>query len=75
MADVGVVGVLDGSPRADHYPHHPERGDVGWSEGWVAFNAAWNAGLAYRAADCTTLRCRPAEGADADRVSVVIGFE
>jgi hypothetical protein len=20
MADVGVVGVLDGSPRADHYP-------------------------------------------------------
>ena len=25
--------------------------------------------MAWRAADCTTLRCRPAEGADADRVA------
>ncbi len=42
--------VLDGSPKNAHYPYHPERGDIGWTEGWISFNAAYNISLAYMAA-------------------------
>jgi len=39
--------VLDGSPKNAHYPYHPERGDIGWTEGWVSFNVAYNLSLTY----------------------------
>lgn len=42
--------VLEGSPKNAHYPYHPERGNIGWSEGWVSFNVAYNLSLAYLAA-------------------------
>lgn len=42
--------VLEGSPKNAHYPYHPERGDIGWTEGWVSFNTAYNISLAYMAA-------------------------
>lgn len=42
--------VLEGSPKNAHYPYHPERGDIGWTEGWVSFNVAYNLSLAYLAA-------------------------
>jgi len=42
--------VLEGSPKNAHYPYHPERGDIGWTEGWVTFNVAYNMSLAYMAA-------------------------
>jgi hypothetical protein len=45
--------VLDGSPKNAHYPYHPERGDIGWTEGWVSFNTAYNMSLAYMAANDT----------------------
>ncbi len=41
--------VFDGSPKNQHYPYHPEVGDVGWSEGWVTFNTAYNLSLSYLA--------------------------
>jgi hypothetical protein len=41
--------VLDGSPKNAHYPYHPERGNIGWTEGWVSFNTAYNISLAYMA--------------------------
>lgn len=41
--------VLEGSPKNAHYPYHPERGNIGWSEGWVSFNVAYNLSLAYMA--------------------------
>ena len=41
--------VLEGSPKNEHYPYHPERGDIGWTEGWVSFNVAYNLSLAYMA--------------------------
>jgi hypothetical protein len=41
-----VVGVLDGSPKNTQYPFNPS-GATGYSEGWVAFNSAWNMALAY----------------------------
>ncbi len=41
--------VLDGSPKNEHYPYHPERGNVGWSEGWIQHNTPFNLSLAYLA--------------------------
>jgi hypothetical protein len=41
--------VLEGSPKNAHYPYHPERGDIGWTEGWVSFNVAFNLSLTYMA--------------------------
>ncbi|PUV26299.1 discoidin domain-containing protein [Sphingobacterium athyrii] len=39
--------VFDGSPKSFHYPNHPEVGNLGWTEGWVQFNTAYNLSLAY----------------------------
>lgn len=39
--------VFDGSPKSFHYPNHPEAGNLGWTEGWVQFNAAYNLSVAY----------------------------
>lgn len=45
--DLGwVVGVLDGSPKETNFPFLPN-GSTGYTEGWVAFNSAWNMSLAY----------------------------
>lgn len=41
--------VIDGSPKNAHFPYHPEVGDIGWTEGWVQFNTAFNISLAYLA--------------------------
>jgi hypothetical protein len=41
--------VIDGSPKDGHYPYHPEKGDFGWTEGWVQFNAPFNLALAWLA--------------------------
>lgn len=39
--------VFDGSPKSFHYPNHPEVGNLGWTEGWVQFNTAFNISMAY----------------------------
>lgn len=41
-----VVGVLDGSPKEGSFPYDPTA-STGYTEGWVAFNSAWNMALAY----------------------------
>ncbi|WP_339924478.1 discoidin domain-containing protein [uncultured Cyclobacterium sp.] len=41
--------VFDGSPKSFHYPNFPEAGDLGWTEGWVQFNTAFNLSMAYMA--------------------------
>ena len=41
--------VIDGSPKNAHYPYHPELGDIGWTEGWIQFNTAYDISLAYLA--------------------------
>ncbi len=48
--------VFDGSPKTNHYPNHPEIGNLGWTEGWVQFNTAFNFSMAYLANDETELR-------------------
>ena len=45
--DLGsVFGRIDGSPKESAYPFNPNA-DCGYTEGWVAFNTAWNTSLAY----------------------------
>jgi len=55
--------VLDGSPKNVHYPHHRERGDVGWTEGWIQHNLPFNLSLAYLAYNDTRIELRR-DGAD-----------
>jgi hypothetical protein len=50
-----VRGVLDGSPKSGSYPFNPNA-DLGYTEGWVAFNTAWNSSLAYMAYEDTDVR-------------------
>lgn len=47
---MAVHGVIDGSPKEDAYPFSPNAA-AGYTEGWIAFNTAWNASLAYMAQD------------------------
>lgn len=44
-----VKFVFDGSPKSFHYPNNPEVGNLGWTEGWVQFNTAFNVSMAYMA--------------------------
>ncbi|WP_373493837.1 discoidin domain-containing protein [Aquiflexum sp.] len=44
-----VKFVFDGSPKSFHYPNNPEVGNLGWTEGWVQFNTAFNISMAYLA--------------------------
>ena len=41
--------VLDGSPKNQHFPFHPEVGNIGWTEGWIQHNTPFNLSLAYLA--------------------------
>lgn len=41
--------VLDGSAKNQHFPFHPEVGNVGWTEGWIQHNTPFNLSLAYLA--------------------------
>jgi len=50
--------VIDGSPKDGHYPYHPERGNLGWTEGWIQFNTPFNVSLAYLAHAETKLGLR-----------------
>jgi len=44
-----VKFVFDGSPKSFHYPNNPEVGNLGWTEGWMQFNTAFNTSIAYLA--------------------------
>lgn len=44
-----VKFVFDGSPKSFHYPNNPEVGNLGWTEGWVQFNTAFNVSMGYMA--------------------------
>jgi hypothetical protein len=50
-----VKFVFDGSPKSFHYPNNPEVGNLGWTEGWVQFNTAFNVSMAYMANNYTKL--------------------
>ncbi len=50
--------VIDGSPKNAHYPWHPEKGDIGWTEGWIQHNLPFNLSLAYFARTDTRITVR-----------------
>lgn len=54
-----VKFVFDGSPKSFHYPNHPEVGNLGWTEGWVQFNTAFNLSMAYMAEHYTQVELIP----------------
>ena len=51
----GHTAVIDANPPEKCYPFAPENYNTGYTEGWVAYNTAWNISLAYDAADTTKL--------------------
>lgn len=48
--------VLEAAPKKEHYPYNPAAANVGWSEGWVNHNTAFNISLAYFAHHDTNVR-------------------
>ena len=65
--------VFDGAPKNEHYPYNPEAGNVGWTEGWVQFNTAFNISLAYMADNDIELNADPASGTV--RLKAPLNFE
>jgi hypothetical protein len=49
-----VRGTLSSTAASEHYPNNPD-GPYRHPEGWTAFNAAFNVGLAYACRDATRL--------------------
>ena len=69
---IGVVGMLEGSSKEENYPYSP--GDHGHTEGWVAFNSAWNASLAYAAHDKTHIRILDPDNTSVELTSLTVGM-
>lgn len=67
--------VLDGSPKHVHYPYHPEKGNYGWTEGWVQFNTAYNLSLAYLARANTDLHLKQEGDALVVRLRAPLNFD
>ncbi|MBC8010043.1 MAG: hypothetical protein H7067_08100, partial [Burkholderiales bacterium] len=67
--------VLDGSPKNAHYPWHPEKGDLGWTEGWVQHNLPFNLSLAFLARADTHLDARREGDALVVRLAGPIGLD
>lgn len=67
--------VFDGAPKNGHYPYHPEVGNIGWTEGWVQFNAAYNISLAYLAHAGTRVELRREQGRLVVRLRAPLNFD
>lgn len=67
--------VIDGSPKNQHYPYHPELGDIGWTEGWVQFNVAFNQSLTTMAFTETALTARYDGGDLLVRLTAPLNFD
>ena len=50
--------VLDGCPKDPLYPYSPEKGNIGWTEGWIQFNTPFNLSLAYLASQYTSIKLK-----------------
>lgn len=71
----GARFVIDGSPKDGHYPYHPERGNFGWTEGWIQFNTPFNASLAYLAYATTRIELRRAGDELVIRLEAPLNFD
>ena len=66
--------VFDGSPKTNHYPNHPEIGNLGWTEGWVQFNTAFNTSMAYLANDDLAIELQQLEKTLEVRLKAPLNF-
>jgi hypothetical protein len=67
--------VIDGSPKNAHYPYHPEVGDIGWTEGWIQFNAAYNISLSYLAWSETSIEAKASGDQLAIKLTAPLNFD
>jgi hypothetical protein len=67
--------VFDGAPKNEHYPYHPELGDIGWTEGWVNFNTAYNISMSYLAESETQIQAQYRDGVLNVRLKAPINFD
>ncbi|MEC3908261.1 discoidin domain-containing protein [Tamlana sp. 2201CG12-4] len=71
-----VPFVFDGSPKTNHYPNHPEIGNLGWTEGWVQHNTAFNVSMAYLAHSDTKISLTQKENKTIEiRLKVPLNFD
>jgi hypothetical protein len=66
---------IDGSPKDGHYPYHPQKGNIGYTEGWVTFNTPFNTSLAYLARAETKLTLRRDGDALVVRLEAPLNFD
>ncbi|MDC0935717.1 discoidin domain-containing protein [Pirellulales bacterium] len=67
--------ILEAAPKRQHYPYHPEVGNIGWSEGWVNFNTAFNVSLAYMAHNDTEIELTRLEDKINIRLHAPLNFD
>lgn len=65
------TAVIDANAPELCYPYAPENYNTGYTEGWVAYNTAWNASLAYAAADAVSLAA-PVSGKQGEAVTLTL---
>lgn len=68
----GRTAVIDANAPEGCYPYNPEAYASGYTEGWVAYNTAWNASLAYSQAENVALAVDKQSGAVGDTVNVTL---
>lgn len=66
------TAVIDANAPEATYPYAPENYNQGYTEGWVAYNTAWNHSLAYSSADATTLTVSKTKGQVGERVRITL---
>jgi hypothetical protein len=70
-----VKFVFDGSPKSFHYPNHPEVGNLGWTEGWVQFNTAFNTSMAYLANHYSSIQLEQEKNELVIRLKAPLNFD
>lgn len=67
--------VLDGCPKDPLYPYSPEKGNIGWTEGWIQFNTPFNLSLAYLAMTSTKLELKRQQDACVILLTAPLNFD
>ena len=68
----GCTAVIDANAPELTYPYAPENYNKGYTEGWVAYNTAWNVSLAYSSADATDLSVSKTSGKSGEEITITL---
>lgn len=73
---VGLLGghtaVIDANAPEGCYPYNPESYNTGYTEGWVAYNTAWNASIAYAAANAVDLQVSKSSASKGENITITL---